>query len=311
MVALLTFGGVLYLLTNQPEPIYNGKHLSEWLLELNTPRKSVAQDAIRHMGSNALPLLCRELLVTDSNLKLKWMDLAGKQQLFQLKFVPASDRHEHAREAIMILGPVAQSAIPALIEAFKQGNVGHHISPYDPFSTIGGASIPPLVSACTNEDKWVRFFAVRALQRFPNHAPAVVPQLLRSLKDPDSRVRYGAIGSFMHVRGLPDVTVPALAEMLTDADADVRELAAEALGLYGSEAKAVTPALLAALADNDAIVRGFAACAVAKIDPAEAKRVPSVSRILQASLSNSDTTLAARAHAALKLLDPSAEAGRP
>jgi hypothetical protein len=308
ILALSLFAGLVFLLCCHPEPVYQGKHLSDWLLELNTPRKSAAQDAIRHIGSNGIPLLCRELLGTDSNLKLKFLRLAGKQQLFKFKYVPASDRHEHAREAIMILGPVAQPAIPVLIEAFKQGNVGHHIGPYDPFPSIGRESIPPLLAACTNENKWLRFFGVRALQKFPNDAPAVVPQLIRSMSDPDPRVRYGAIGSLMHVKGLPDVAVPAIAKMLTDPDPEVRELAAETLGLYDRQAATITPDLQAAFEDNDPTVRGAAAWAMVKIDPGQAKLTPRVIAILRESLSSPDTWLSTKSREALETIDPRAAA---
>jgi HEAT repeat protein len=303
-MALPIFWGLLFLLLREPEPAYQGKRLSDWLMELNTPRKSAAQDAIRHIGRNAVPFLCRELLITDSNLKLKWQQVAGKQRLIHFKVVPAFDRHEHAREAIMILGPVARPAIPVLIEAFKQGNVGHRISPYDPFPSIGRESIAPLVAACTNENKWVQFFAVRALQTFTNDAPAVVPQLIRSLSSPDPRVRYGAITSLMHVRSLPDLAVPALAQTLADVDPGVRALAAYTLGLYGHEAETIKPVLEAAFEDNDPGVRGFAAWAMVKINPEEAKLLPRVSQVLQESLSSPDTSLSARARKVLEIIEP-------
>jgi hypothetical protein len=55
-LSLLVFSSV-----QASEPVYNGKPLSEWLL-LNAARDDSAPEAIRQIGTNAIPTLIDILL---------------------------------------------------------------------------------------------------------------------------------------------------------------------------------------------------------------------------------------------------------
>src|SRR5579871_1016636 len=65
------------------EPVYQGKRLSEWLKDANdingeTPVPD-AVNAIKAIGTNAVPFLIQMLQYKDSPLKFKLMKLADKQ----------------------------------------------------------------------------------------------------------------------------------------------------------------------------------------------------------------------------------------
>ena len=146
--ALLLAVGILLFGPRYKEPVYQGKRLSEWLAALRTPRKEAAADAIRQMGSGAVPFLIHELQATDSPLKVMVIGLVQKQRWYPVRFVEANERHERARAALKALGPLAAPAIPMLIERFKDGNIGHNLcGPYEPLAAIGSNSVPALLQA--------------------------------------------------------------------------------------------------------------------------------------------------------------------
>jgi len=76
-VVLVALAGVIaWQALREREPVYQGKGLRVWLREyrlgLNTGASKVAADAVRHIGTNALPTLLEMLGAKDSKLKYWW-----------------------------------------------------------------------------------------------------------------------------------------------------------------------------------------------------------------------------------------------
>jgi len=74
------------------EPSYEGKPLSAWLLEYDkfdeayepsAPPQPWPHDAVRHMGTNAIPWLLKSLRKKDSRLEMAMMKLAKQQSIFK------------------------------------------------------------------------------------------------------------------------------------------------------------------------------------------------------------------------------------
>src|SRR5437870_121229 len=127
LIALAVIAGIVWMLVPR-EPRYQGKYLSSWLRSLdNSPMQfrvdglvvetnhPVAQ-AILHMGTEAVPILVRELRARDSVVKLKLMELLRRQSVIRIDFTPAYVRQRRAIEACFALGPTAKAAIPELTE---------------------------------------------------------------------------------------------------------------------------------------------------------------------------------------------------
>src|SRR5213594_4275496 len=86
--AMAAIVAVFFLASQPSEPVYQGKHLSQWLWEfdmsnslLEPDRGKKAEEAIREMGTNAVPFLVRELRVRDSRLKIRMLKLIPKALL--------------------------------------------------------------------------------------------------------------------------------------------------------------------------------------------------------------------------------------
>lgn len=126
-------GVIAWQVLHLREPVYQGKRLSSWLeayklhgvagVETWQVRgeQQKADEAVRQAGTNALPTLLRTLWAKDSALKLKLMDLAGRQHFIKVKYTPAEELNYRACWAFGVLRAKARSAVPALIEIANRG----------------------------------------------------------------------------------------------------------------------------------------------------------------------------------------------
>src|SRR5512133_2428574 len=222
-LALLFLGTLSYQLFRVPrEPVYQGKALSEWLQTYNpgsasgrgSPAWKATDDALSHIGTNAIPFLLKRLRAHDSSLKLRFVALAQKQHLIKIHFVPAATRSIEASRAFIVLGNTAKDAIPDLIKAYEETeSVEARSTIEDVFAWVG-----------------------------PDARPAL-PLLLRAATNSNNRVRANALWALGEIHAEPNSCVPALLQGLDDADPWVQTCAAHALGMFGPDASAAVPAL--------------------------------------------------------------------
>jgi hypothetical protein len=129
-VLVVVLGAIAWALFRAPsvhEPVYAGKTLNEWL-EVYDPGHAIllgkeweeTDAAIRNMDTNAIPFLLQMLRSHDSDLKLRFVKLAQKQQFFKVRFVDASILHHRAEIGLKLLGPRAEVAVPALLEIYDR-----------------------------------------------------------------------------------------------------------------------------------------------------------------------------------------------
>src|SRR5436190_3993435 len=126
LVALLVVvvGGIIWLclqLAEPPEPVYKGKPLSYWFEgytykrnRQQPPTHDQADEAIRQMGTNALPILLRMLQLPNLTLKERFLAMAQTQHFIKISYAP-SDRHSQCLSGFRALGPGASNAVPRLI----------------------------------------------------------------------------------------------------------------------------------------------------------------------------------------------------
>jgi len=143
-LAMLLLGLVCYLVFRLPrEPVYQGKALSVWLQTYNSasgpgrgsPAWKETDDALRHIGTNAIPLLLRMLRARDSGLKLRLVAWAQKQHFIKILWTRCLGGHS-------CLGPIC---------AIVAGLRGVHVTLLPDTGPPGG---PP----CAQEDRSRRGF---------------------------------------------------------------------------------------------------------------------------------------------------------
>jgi HEAT repeat protein len=210
LAPLTVLGGVLWELwcSRIPDPIYEGKPLSYWLSTYKTassiPPSTVKADlAVRHAGTNAIPLLLRFLSAHDSVFKLKMMNWAAKQHFIRFPFDYARNRRFQAECGFQALGSDGSNAVPELIRIHEMTSSqdGRYII-IETFGWIGSGAeqaVPLVFQAATNSDTILRSLAIRTLGQMRVQPVKSVPVLTGALKDPSpwlSPLAVKGLGNF-------------------------------------------------------------------------------------------------------------------
>jgi hypothetical protein len=224
------------------DPIYAGKRLSQWIKELNSPvpgASAAATDAVKAIGTSAIPQLLIEASAHDSAPKAIANALIEKQSFFKLHIVSASDHQSRALRGLCALGTNGASAV-------AQG--------------------------LTNSDKWIRHGCVGQWEMCTYYPDIVFDPLFSRLKDSEPIVRARTANALGMLHQQPERVVPVLIELLRDRDDWVRCMAALGLNLYGDAAKPAVPALLQSLTNSGSAFRSFATDALKRLDPQAAAK---------------------------------------
>ena len=110
------------VLREPPEPVYQGKPLSVWLksFDIGTSQEEadVAADAVRHIGTNALPMLLEMIRSKDRNSRwesvLWWIN--RRQSLVDFPLQIGLVRRMRAVSAFHALGASAKPTVPSLAQ---------------------------------------------------------------------------------------------------------------------------------------------------------------------------------------------------
>jgi HEAT repeat protein len=229
-IVLVVIAGVgVWQGLREREPVYQGRRLNVWLEILHREKLAHLDDrakqAIRHIGTNALPVLIERLRTHDTPLKQLIMKWAQKQAFVHFHFNSADERRPEAIWGYEALGPLAS------------------------------AQVPSLSATLTNDPSpKVRIAAVWALGYIGPEASMAAPALFRAAQDKDYHIRSPAFIALGKIRPNPQLTIPLLVAGLDDPHPTTRAYAAFALGNYGTQAKAAIPTLLRMLATNTAAV---------------------------------------------------------
>lgn len=240
---------VLFPREGEPDPVYQGRPLSAWLDDYMVPgpRMSVkgreaANAAVRHLGTNAFPMLLRRLGTKDAPVMDGFYELLKKQHFIKIHHLIARHRRMEALLAFDALGAEGKGAVPALIELYEQR------------SSQSRAMVAAVIGSIGPEAK------------------AAVPVLLSdALGGSDVFTRHGDILALGRIHSEPQQVVPALVNCLSSPDAKIRSYAALALVEFGADARSAVPKLIGLLTDGTPEVRNAAGAALRQIDPEAAK----------------------------------------
>lgn len=209
-----------------PEPVYDGKPLGEWLVQLKDADKQIERDqaalAVRHIGTNAIPTLLLMLRSEESSFKSKflafrhgWYDPFG----WHFSFGGPANSLARAEAGFHELGPDAVIAAPELAKILDE-NRSHELERRT-------ASI---------------------LGNIGPGAKAAVPALLRAATSTNTVEHYYEFDALGRIHAEPELVIPVLINVMSHSPAD-RIYAVTAARQFGGAAKAAVPELIALLND--------------------------------------------------------------
>ena len=120
---LILCAAVAVYLVIPREPRYQGRALSAWLaeLDLESPHpQAKASQAVRAIGTNALPWLRRMLLSPGSICERAMLAFNAQQTLVQLPVTPDNVVRNRALRGYHILGNMAEGDVAVLIEVLQR-----------------------------------------------------------------------------------------------------------------------------------------------------------------------------------------------
>ncbi len=179
------------------------------------------------------------------------------------------------------LGPNAETAIPALIEALSDTDAEVRHLAGDALVSIGTTAIPALAKMLKAANTQTRLESAFVLGTFRHRAQVAVPELLPALKDDSAAVRRQAAITLGLIGPGGKAAVPALISALNDEDIEVCRCAARSLGLIGPGARAAVPELIRAMKSKDAQLGSWAAGALGMIGPTDKAVIPALTNALK------------------------------
>lgn len=225
VVALLGWLAWTSLRGPASEPVYQGKSLRAWLVQLEDADSQVERDkaaaAVRQIGTNAIPTLLQMLREEESpfiTTFLAWR--GGWYNPFEIHIWGGpSDVAQRAAAGFDELGPAAASAVPELARMLDQ-NISRECTSciVEALGEIGPdakGAVPSLLRAAVSAKTWEHYREFKALGQIHAEPCSVLPVLLGVISNaPKDRIdAVAALGQF---RGDAKPAVPALVALLND-----------------------------------------------------------------------------------------------
>ena len=197
ILLVLTAGGFLWRLCIEPEPKYEGKGFSVWFRQYYTSGQrssrfdeslhEEANEALRAMGANAVPLLVEECYSTShdagpTNL-LKVLSELPRPFRFP-PFVPAELIRDEAAQVLYAIKPPAQFIVPRAAIALAGTNQHQRRTAIYLLGDIGeGAesATPWLIQGLRSSDRWEKVLAAQSTARLGPAVKAVIPELINGM----------------------------------------------------------------------------------------------------------------------------------
>ena len=192
--------GLIVNLSGPTEPKYQGRSLSSWLDDawfdqfVPVERKSEAPEAIRAIGTNAVPHFLKWLQFEEP----AWLPAlertlvrAGLMRRKANLMESARRRVEYAQWGFGVLGAEGNCAIPALVRLMSQSRApqtaAHAAAAIAQLGTP--EALGAMVGGLTNHQEVLRSIFAYRIREYGTNALPAVPALVSSLGDADPMVR--------------------------------------------------------------------------------------------------------------------------
>jgi HEAT repeat protein len=259
----------------EKEPVYEGKKLSAWVQQLNNPlgewgtatETIEAGNAIRSLGTNALPLLLRWVAYDPAPAKratyrlLKDWRFDSPSRSLQRQ----ETRSGNAVAAFRCLGSNAISVLPQLNQIMTNSSSRESsFRARDSLAFMHEPALPYLLTAFTNRQFRYRYDLPGLFSFMPalgTDVKPAIPVLIASLKDPDTyttEVSARALGSLGRQDVESETILPALIEATRDPRQPVRVQAVIALSDMRKPSLAIAQTLINKMDDPAAEVVSYA-----------------------------------------------------
>ncbi len=242
------------------EPIYQGRRLSSWLEELRRswpdPSSEQSAQAIRAIGTDALPYLMAGLKARDSMLKLNLAGSQRDQNGIELQVRMVERQRDSALKGFFVLGPAAKPAILELGRLLGEER-SLALNALIALVNIGKDSMAVLADACGHTNQDIRVAAAVTLSQLASGRALYTSTEFQD--DLMASVRHFALGCARE-------DIPGLIPELSDPRPAVRRATAEALEIYFGVAESAMPALTKLLKDPDESVSEAAVKALKAIN---------------------------------------------
>lgn len=204
------------------EPSYQGRSFSEWASQIDfeapimVGNEPAAIVAIRHIGTNAIPIL------------LNWISdqKPPKGKSSQDYAPPLSYSPSRVEAAAMIFNYLGAEARPAIPQLTKFALTFRDYKRYDEcvraLAYIGNDSLPAFITLLTKGRSGVQFSAIEWLPTFHSNAVVVMPAVLKLLISNDGEVGDKAVSYFVDNDIPHSLSIPALTNALPHASAKAR-----------------------------------------------------------------------------------------
>lgn len=244
------------------EPHFKQRKLSEWITEYRSARSAdarrQAEEAIRAIGTNALPPLLLWIRQEDSDTRQRAFRLVERLGFSKIELRRALRWRSFAFFGFRLLGPAAGPAIPELTRLLENDSAaidyGKNLTVAESavlaLGEIGAAAIPALSRALTNRNVNVRKSAALKLGEFGLAAGETIPALVGALSDTNVEVRLYATRSLGQIHENPGLVVPALVKDLSNRWDLLRKDTALALAAFGPQAEPAVPQLMQLLSNK-------------------------------------------------------------
>jgi len=272
--AIILFAVVL-LVTPEREPRYQGRTLSEWLVQAqtnltdfdlflldsgSTTSRVSAVCAVWEIGPRAVPELVgwikRPAPLFEEEVRAVRNMIPGmgaKQRRYPY-------RADLAVFGFRVLGLCASGAAPQLTSLMKDRKVSQQTREcaMAALARLGPAGLQPLLDAFSDPGQPGRRLAayhIGSMRYLGTNASPAAAVLIRLLKDDEEQIAGRAAAALGDLNLEPAQAIPALTNALKDPRPGVRASAASAIGAYGKHARPALPALTEALSDPKIQVR--------------------------------------------------------
>jgi hypothetical protein len=262
-----------------------------------TTESRIAQ-AVRGLGTNAIPTLLGFLRANETSWKSKLVALSRKQHFIQVDYSPAFLKNTAAAIGFASLGDEASNAAPDLVKILERNySSASQKATLESLNAIGPAAekaTPALMRLVSNTNQPARFVALHTLAVINPHAETLMPFLIKCLSDTDPRMRTAAVRELVRYGPEARPAVPALIRLLGDSSSDAQGNANVTLYYIGP--KYSLPALITAANDPNPVVRDNAIHGISMFGADAQPALP----VLTAALNDPDPKIRERAAIALK-----------